>query len=384
MKKNLKVLIICPALNNLGGTELETIITSQVFLEKKLAKKITIFSPSKVSKLVRGFSTNNGIIFQNYPKYLKSKIFLKFDYHLKKFFKIFHKDYSPTEYLFWFFKNIYCKYHFIYVITDSAQFYYAPIIANFNLKKVIVKLTTCFDYTNWKKSQKSMLEKCSVILVTATTQKIFLQSKFQIKNVAVVDVFIWNEKKLNEILVKKTEKFVFGMLCRISKEKKIEDAIKLMSSLRDSGQSLSLTIKGPSIDKDYLEFLFNLIKKLNIEDIIEMDIIPVLPTQIPEFYYQINGFLITSDFEGGPNTGIECLAAGIPVLSYDIGAMSERLEPFKELLIAKDYESLIRKAIHLLSLDNDNYQKLSLKLKKHYKNYYTNELKLKKTIIFLS
>jgi len=383
MKENRKILIICPALDHLGGTELETIITAKVFLENNLANKIIIFSPEKASNFVKSFSNENDISFQNYPLFLKSKFLLLLDNYLKKVFKLVQRDYSPIKYFYWIFKSIFYKYDFIYVITDSAQFYYAPIIVNFNLNKVIVKFTNCFEYSNWNNLQSKILKKCSAIVVTALSQKSFLQSKFQANNIEVIDVFIWNEERLNKILVAKGEKFLFGMLCRISEQKKIEDAVKIIYNLRKPGHDVSLIIRGPSIDKQYLQFLNNLIIDLNVEDVVKIDTSPILPSQIPDFYRSINAFLITSNFEGGPNTGMECLSAGIPVLSYDIGAMRERLEPFKDQLIANDFDSLLKKAVKLINLDDVKFQELSNLLKKHYQENYTNKLKLEKTVRFL-
>jgi len=128
MKKKREILIICPALDNLGGTELETIITAKVFLENNLTNKIIIFSPNRASNFVKSFSNESDILFQNYPAFFNHKYWLRIDYHLKKIFKLFHKDYSPIQYLFWFFKSLFNKYDFLYVITSSTQTYYLPIV----------------------------------------------------------------------------------------------------------------------------------------------------------------------------------------------------------------------------------------------------------------
>lgn len=383
MKKKGKILILSPDLNNLGGTELETLITAKVFSENDLASTIVVFSPNKVSDLLQSFYDKNGISFQNYPLFLKKRWVLKIDGYLKKVFRLFQRDYSPIQYLFWFLKSIFCKYDFIYVITSSTQAYYIPIIVNFNLNKTIIKFTYCFDFTNWSKPHLAILKKCRAILVTAESQKLFFLNKFHITNFEVVDVFIWNEDRLNQISVVKSEKFIFGMLCRIAKEKGIEDALQLIKNLYNLGHNVNLVITGPSYDHSYLEFLNGLIVSLNLKEHVTLETMPINPRQVPDFYKQINAFLITSIGEGGPNTGLECMAAGVPVLSYDIGAMRERLESFKDLFIANDYEDLLEKAVFLLNLNQEDYQNLVKRLKKHYKEGYANELKLSKTLHFL-
>jgi glycosyltransferase involved in cell wall biosynthesis len=381
MKEKRKILIISPALDNLGGTELETIITAKVFLENNLANTITIFSPNKACDLVKSFSDQNEILFKNYPEFYNHKYLLRIDYNLKKIFKLFHQNYSPIQYFFWFIKSLFSEYDFLYIITSSTQVYYAPIIVNFN--KTIIKFTYGFQQTNWDKKHLALLKKCCILLVTAVSQKSLLKTKFKIDNIEVVDVFIWNEERLNKISVEIGEKFIFGMLCRISKEKQIEDGIRIIKKLHDFGHNVSLVIRGPSLDKQYLDFLNNLIIELNVNEFVTLEAIPIEPIKIPDFYQNINAFLITSSVEGGPNTGIECLAAGIPILSYDIGAMFERLEPFKDQLIAVDFDSLYKKALLLLNLGEVNYQNLSKSLKKHYQENFTNKLKLEKTVRFL-
>lgn len=379
MKKKGKILIICPGLNNLGGTELETLITSKVFAENNISKKILIFSPKKVSSFIKNFIIEDQISFINYPKYFDLLFLLKVDQYIKYFLKKIDKDFSPLKYFYWLYKSIFYKYDLIYIITDSTQFFYAPMVVNFNPNKITIKFTNCFIDTHWCKLQSRILKSCNSILVTSQNQKTFFQEKFLVSNIKVIDVFIWNEEKLNQLNLKKSKPFIFGMLCRISKQKNIEDAIKLVAKLRDLGFNLNLLIKGPSYDNEYLKLLNELIIELNVFEFIEINTLPIFPKNIPDFYTKINAFLITSNFEGGPNTGIECMAAGIPVLSYDIGAMKERLEPFKDLLIAQNLESLVEKAIYLLNLDNDKIEEISLELKKHYLEHYSNVKKFQET-----
>ena len=78
------------------------------------------------------------------------------------------------------------------------------------------------------------------------------------------------------------------------------------------------------------------------------------------------------------------MAAGIPILSYDVGAMKERLEPFKKLFIADDLDSLLVNAEYLINFTEDEYNKLSVSIKKHYMEVYNNDIKFEKINSFFA
>lgn len=383
MAKKSRVLIVTPGLTYLGGTELETLITAKMFLESNTAEEIVMFSPVKASNSIIEYYNEKRIIYWNYPSFYSFSFVQRIDSKIKKIMKIFKWNFSPLQFTYWWTVKFFYKFRFNYVITDSAQFYYAPGLINFKLDKTIIKFTNCFLHTQWNNFQKALLGRCKVIIVTAENQKTFLSNKFQPRNIDVVDVFTWNENRLLKIKATETKKYTFGMLCRISNQKQIQDGIILVKKLKDFGIITNLLIKGPSKDRDYLEYLKQLIIELGVESNITIDTMPLKPQKIPSFFKKINIFLITSNYEGGPNTGLESMAAGVPVLSYNIGAMHERLAPYIDLLIAKDMENLLEKSIFLINMKKETFNKLSLELRNYYLLNYSNQSILASTLKYI-
>lgn len=378
-----RVLIITPGLTYLGGTELETLITAQIFFEKKIADEIVIFSPVKASNLITEYFNEKRITYWNYPSFFSLSLVQRIDSKIKQLFKLFGWNFSPVQYTYWWVKTTLIKFRFNYVISDSAQFYYAPCLINLKLDRTLIKFTNCFTHTQWNSLQRSILEKCKIIIVTAENQKVFLQNKFRSSNIDVIDVFTWNENRLLEIKLNDSRKYTFGMLCRISEQKNIQDGIILIRKLNESGVNANLLIKGPSKDKEYLFYLEKLIIDLDLESKIVIDTKPLEPQQIPTFFEKVKIFLITSNFEGGPNTGLESMASGVPVLSYRIGAMPERLRPFGDVLLAQNMSGLQEKALHLVKMDKEEYSKLSKKLRKHYIENFSNNSILSSKLKYL-
>ncbi|MCM2302636.1 MAG: glycosyltransferase [Flavobacteriaceae bacterium] len=384
MKRKDNILILTPHLNNIGGTELETLITAKIFLKNGIASNIDIFSPMMPSYFIKNLFNEDRIQFKYYPNFFHNRYFLKCDSVIKKMFKSIPRNFNLLQYFYWLIKKPFTKCNFVYVMCSTNQVYHYPIIANYSLNKVIIKHTAVGEYNNWNMLFEKLLKKCKVILVTSKKQKYDLVNKYKLQNVDFIDVFIENENQLNQIEINRDETFTFGMLCRISEEKRIEDGIKMVKKLYDLDYNVKLKINGIPKNDDYLNYLINLIQELKAEVYITLESTIVSPSKVTEFYKNINAFLITSNTEGGPNTGLECMAAGIPILSYDVGAMKERLEPFKKLFIADDLDSLLVNAEYLINFTEDEYNKLSVSIKKHYMEVYNNDIKFEKINSFFA
>ena len=67
---------------------------------------------------------------------------------------------------------------------------------------------------------------------------------------------------------------------------------------------------------------------------------------------------------------------GLPILSYDVGAMRDRLINFPEF-IAENQDDLKKKAISILNYDEHEFIEICAKVKNEYINWYSNNLKFK-------
>ena len=76
-------------------------------------------------------------------------------------------------------------------------------------------------------------------------------------------------------------------------------------------------------------------------------------------------------------TGLEAMAAGVPVLTYKVGAMADRLKNH-QCLLANNFDELKEKALKLMTLNNSQYQTISNKLRNHYSLNLSNESKIRK------
>ena len=79
--------------------------------------------------------------------------------------------------------------------------------------------------------------------------------------------------------------------------------------------------------------------------------------EMPKYYNNIDIYICTSRTEGTPNTVLEAMACGIPVISTDVGIVPEVFgEKQKEFIIERTKEELKKKIINLIS----NKQKLKM------------------------
>lgn len=72
--------------------------------------------------------------------------------------------------------------------------------------------------------------------------------------------------------------------------------------------------------------------------------------EMPQYYNKIDIYICASRTEGSPDTVIEAMACGIPIISTDVGIVPEVFgEKQKEFIIERTKEELKRKIINLIS-----------------------------------
>ena len=158
-----------------------------------------------------------------------------------------------------------------------------------------------------------------------------------------VDVLIANSKKTAkdfEKIIKKNCEFVYPLtihkkinfrrrvnlkksvklltIARLSREKKLEDQINALAIINN--RKFSLNIVGDGLLK---KELLSLINKLNVKT----KIIPYSKKAKKKFLIESDIYICSSDFEGFPNTVVEAINYGLPVIS------SENHGGIKEILL---------------------------------------------------
>ena len=126
-------------------------------------------------------------------------------------------------------------------------------------------------------------------------------------------------KKLNNFNQKKSTQtnICIGTVCRLSKEKRVENLIKVIAKFKNN---LKLKIVG---DGPELENLKKLITSLKLEkNVIFLG--KIHPNKIKLIIKDFDYFINSSDFEGFPNSVVEAISSGIPVIaSQSHGGINE-------------------------------------------------------------
>tara|TARA_Y100000741_G_scaffold278896_1_gene218669 strand:- start:3004 stop:4095 length:1092 start_codon:yes stop_codon:yes gene_type:complete len=174
-------------------------------------------------------------------------------------------------------------------------------------------------------------------------------------------------KKLNNFNKKKYTKsnICIGTVCRLSKEKKIESLIKVIAKFKNN---LNLKIVG---DGPELENLKKLTTSLNVEkNVIFLG--KIHPNKIKLIIKDFDYFINSSDFEGFPNSVVEAISSGIPVIaSQSHGGINEIIKNKNFGLIYNndlELEIILKKIID----KKVSFKKNKILFKNHLKTFSEN------------
>lgn len=218
-----------------------------------------------------------------------------------------------------------------------------------------------------------ILRKCDFITVTGSKSKQLLVNQ----GLPADKIYILpNTMDFTPYKLIETDKiYDIISLGRISLEKHIEVFIDVVELLKKKIPLIKAAIggQGPEFDN---------ISKLIIERNLESNIrlLGYIPEDdLPSFFNTGKIFILTSETEGFPRTIIQAAACGIPVISSNVGDMSDIIENnINGFLIDnfRNIEEYASCAFHLLN-NNKTYADFSSRLKTKVKNSFDNNNAIK-------
>lgn len=115
---------------------------------------------------------------------------------------------------------------------------------------------------------------------------------------------------------------VVGSLCRLTTEKGLDTLLRGLAIAGDTAPGLRLHLAGTG---ELEQTLRSLADELNISS--QLEFMRVFGEERVGFYRDVDVFAVCSPEEGGPITGVEAMAAGLPLVSTSCGAMPDRVRP---------------------------------------------------------
>jgi glycosyltransferase involved in cell wall biosynthesis len=125
---------------------------------------------------------------------------------------------------------------------------------------------------------------------------------------------------------KHADSIVFGSLSRLGHEKGLTTLLRAFRDAWSVMPALRLKIAGRGAQEDAMK---RLVAEWRLGDGVEF--LSNVPDRV-SFFEAIDAFVIASEEEGGPITGVEAMAAGLPIVTTPVGAMPERLQHDSEAL----------------------------------------------------
>lgn len=194
--------------------------------------------------------------------------------------------------------------------------------------------------------RRDFVETCNyldLILVTQQQQSADFHTHFRYRG-PVLEIGQWAYGIESELLaidrvaIAGNQPVVIGSLNRLDPVKGIDRLIRAFAAICGKTNAV-LRIGG---DGPELSALRTLCARMGVDRRVEFT---GYVSDRVGFYRGIDIFVIASDAEGGPVTGVEAMAAGLPVVSTSVGAMPDRLEGGAGILLDSHEPSELNAAL---------------------------------------
>lgn len=343
-----KLLFVCGFLSPYGGLENEFIAFAQVALKQRYS--VTVYTPNLVQcdATVRT-ELEHQVKFTSAQEYWRKRLDGGFLYWASRirFIIHHHRPPNPREEIFLaqrlsrkyaysaFWRvhgvDVIKQYEIIHLFGKPSKFVVdASKIAHDLSKPILYSAVSSMDGIYAREHhefvQNSRL--CQIITACSKQKAHNIEQHFSYRgDIRVVEQWAYlAEEDLLKLPIGASESsqtVSIGTVSRLDKGKGIDTLIYALGRfVKAAGVKISLKIAG---DGPYEDTLRAIVEQENLTAYVEF--VGYIPTRlIQTFYGGLDIFVMPSEWEGGPVTGVEAMAAGLPIISTRVGAMPERLE----------------------------------------------------------
>ena len=200
------------------------------------------------------------------------------------------------------------------------------------------------------------------------TDKSTLVKKFNYNPDKVRVVYNGIEKNSSDTEFGRAPKFSVGTIGRLTFQKGQEYFIGMAKILKDKGYDFEFYIYGDGEKrKDYDD----LIKKYKLENSV---FLMGYAKDIPAAMKSFDVFVLPSRYEGIPYVILEAMKANVPVITTDVGGVSEIInDNVNGILVKKENENELAERTILLYNSKDLREKLTQNARKDFEEKYTIE-----------
>ena len=172
------------------------------------------------------------------------------------------------------------------------------------------------------------------------------------------------KEKINREIYHNPIKLLF--VGRLSKVKQIDKIIQAVSITED----VVLTVVGDGEEAEYLKHIF---KENNLNDKVVFAG-AVNPSNVAKYMETHDILIMNSIFEGKPMTILEAMSYGMPIITTNVGGISEMVEEGKNAQFTDGSKESIADKIEIIKSNYSQYSEKSLELAKQYDYKIVNEM----------
>jgi glycosyltransferase involved in cell wall biosynthesis len=202
-----------------------------------------------------------------------------------------------------------------------------------------LKNTMCITKKIYRNSFKFGLKTANLVIVQNTEQQQLLLKNYRKKSLLIKSLFEATEKH-----PKKPDDLTVLWVGSIQRWKQPELFIQLAEKIPSAK---FLLIGGPSVDKEYFEYIT--IRAKSLENMEYLGFIPY--PQINDYFHNAAIFVNTSVAEGFPNTFLQSWARSVPVVSLNVDP-DEAICINKLGFHSKNWEQLVHDVMSLIQNDS--------------------------------